>query len=181
MSKPAALRAAGWMTVGVVAASGVGVAAAATDGSGKPATATTAAATTTTPTTTTPATTAPAKDTAGKHAKHRKALLGAFSARVLHGQATVLGKDGKPVVVAEQRGTVDAVSPTAITLTSKDGFKQTYVVTTDTHVRIDGKKSAIGSVKPGDTAGVVAKVDGSTQTASLVVERAAKTPKPANG
>ena len=41
-------------------------------------------------------------------------------------------------------------------------------------MRIDGKKSAIANVKTGDTAGVIAKVDGTTQTAQLVIERPAK-------
>ena len=71
-------------------------------------------------------------------------------------------------------GPDDVGVETSITLTSKDGFKQSYVVSTDTRVRIDGKKSTISAVKDGDTAGVIAKVSGSTQTAVAVVERAAK-------
>jgi hypothetical protein len=76
--------------------------------------------------------------------------------------------------VAEQRGTVNAVSSTSITLTSKDGFSHTYVVDSSTHVRVDGKKGAISGVKPGHDAAVLAKVDGSTDTAELVIQRAAK-------
>jgi hypothetical protein len=120
MSKPrAALRAAGWVTVGVVAASGVGVATAATTGSNGNGAVTAAAATTaTTSATTTAATpTATTPGTTGK-AKLRKdrrhALATGLERRLLHGQATVLGKDGKSVQVAEQRGTVEAVSPTSI-------------------------------------------------------------------
>jgi hypothetical protein len=162
MSKRAsALRAAGWVTVGVVAAGGVGVAAASTGGGSAAKPAITTADTSTTP-------------VKGKHGGHRRALAGKLGSRVLHGQETLLGKDGKPVVVAEQRGTVDAVNATSITLTSKDGFKQTYVVNADTRVRVAGKKSTIAAVKPGDTAGVLAKVNGSTQTATFVIERPAK-------
>lgn len=168
MGKPgAALRAAGWVTVGVVAAGGVATAATTTSGNSKPA-ATSATTTATTPST--PLAAGPAKGKRGGNG-----LAGRLRGRLLHGQATVLGKDGKPVVVAEQRGTVDAVSATSITLTSKDGFKQTYAVTSTTRVRVDGKKSAITDVKTGQVAGVVAKVDGSTQTAQIVIERAAKT------
>lgn len=164
MGKPGrAIRAAGWVTVGVVAAGGVATAATSSSSSStKPATATTAAATGTA--------TAPA---AGK--KARRGALAKLEGRLLHGQATVLGKDDKPVQVAEQRGTVEAVSPTSITLTSTDGFKQTYVVSpTTTRVRIDGKKSSIADVKVGQKAAVGAKVDGSTQNAVIVIERAAK-------
>ncbi len=165
MGKPgAAVRAAGWITVGIVAAGGV-AAAATSDGSSSSASNTSA--------TTVAATPSAAPGTAaGKHG--RAGRLAKLRGRMLHGQFTVLGKDSKPVQVAEQRGTVDAVSPTSITLTSKDGFKQTYVVTADTKVRVDGQKSTIDQVKAGQNAGVLATVDGSTQTAKAVIERAAK-------
>jgi hypothetical protein len=155
----AALRAAGWITVGAVAAGGVATAATTSDTPSKTTAVTTAA---------TPAP-APAKK-AGK----RGGELGKLQGRLLHGQFVVLGKDKKPTTLAEQRGTVDAVSPTSISLTSTDGFKATYVVNSDTKVRVDGKKSAIGDVKTGQTATVIAGVSGSTQTAKGIVERAAK-------
>jgi hypothetical protein len=165
----AALRAAGWVTVGAVAAGGVATAATTgSDSSSKPSATTTAVTTAATP--------APSPPKAGKKpgTRVRKALAGKLEGRLLHGQFVVLGKDKKPTTVAEQRGTVDAVSPTSISLTSTDGFKQTYVVTTDTKVRVDGKKSAIADVKTGQTATVIAGVSGSTQTAKGIVERAAK-------
>jgi hypothetical protein len=122
-----------------------------------------------------PAATAPGTSPSAKPGKHpRRGLARLLAGRLLHGQATVLGKDGKPVQVAEQRGTVEAVSATSITLKSKDGFTQTYTVTPATHVRVDGKKSSIANVKANEQAGVVAKVNGTTQTADLVIERAAK-------
>ena len=167
MGKPgAAVRAAGWVTVGAIAAGGVATAATTTGSGSKPATATTTA--------TTPSTTQPAPASQGQRRQER-VWRPSSRGRLLHGQATVLGKDGKPVVVAEQRGTVAAVSAHLDhRLTSKDGFKQTYVVTSTTRVRVDGKKSSIGQVKPGQPAGVVAKVDGSTQTALIIIERAPK-------
>jgi hypothetical protein len=162
MGKPgAAIRAIGWVAVGAIAAGGVATAATSTGSSSQPAGGAPAAAT---PAATTPIT-----------AKHPRAELYAkLQGRLLHGQFTVLGKDNKPVDVTEQRGNVDAVSPTSITLTSKDGFNHTYVVATTTRVRVDGKKAAIGDVKTGQQATVIAKVDGTTQTAALVVQRAAK-------
>jgi hypothetical protein len=166
MSKPgAAIRAAGWVTVGIVAAGGV--ATAATSGSS-------GSAARVTPAATSPSTGAAAGNArAGKAGRAGK--LAQLKGRLLHGQFTVEGKDNKPVTRSEQRGTVQAgISATSITLTSTDSFNQTYVVTPDTKVRIDGKKSSISDVKAGQTAGVIAKVDGTTQTATVIIERAAK-------
>ena len=165
MSKPgAAVRAAGWVTVGIVAAGGVATAATTTSSSSSKPAASTAAATGTT-------------GAAAKKAK-KGGELGKLKGRLLHGQFTVEGKDKKPTVLAEQRGTVDAVSATSITLSSTDGFQQTYVVTPQTKVRVDGAKSTIADVKTGQTAGVLATVSGSgsstVETAKAVVERAAK-------
>jgi hypothetical protein len=160
----AALRAAGWVTVGAVAAGGVATAATTSSGGSKPS-ATTAAVT---------ATQAPVKAGKTRGARVRKTLLRRLEGRLLHGQFVVLGKDKAPTTLAEQRGTVDAVSPTSISLTSTDGFKQTYVVTSETKVRVDGEKSAIADVKTGQSATVIASVSGSTQTAKGIIERAAK-------
>jgi hypothetical protein len=164
MGKPgAAIRAIGWVAVGAIAAGGVATAATTTGGSSsssKPVAGTLAA--------TTPAATSPA-------AKHPRAeRLAKLQGRLLHGQFTVLGKDNKPVDITEQRGNVDAVSPTSITLTSKDGFNHTYAVATTTRVRVDRTKGAIGNVKTGQQATVIAKVDGTTQTAALIVQRGAR-------
>src|ERR1700712_4932333 len=91
MGKPgAAVRAAGWVTVGVIAAGGVATAATTGGDSG-------GKAANVIPTATTPST------AAGAHAKAKagkRGALGKLSGRLLHGEATVLGKDKKPVVVA---------------------------------------------------------------------------------
>jgi hypothetical protein len=158
----AALRAAGWVTVGAVAVGGVATAATTTSSDpSKP------AASNATNAATPPAN---AKKKWGK----RGGELGRLEGRLLHGQFVVRGKDNKPTTLAEQRGTVSAVSPTSISLTSTDGFSQTYVVNVDTKVRIDRKKSSIADVKLGQTATVIAGVSGSTETAKMIVERAAK-------
>jgi hypothetical protein len=163
----AALRAAGWVTVGAVAVGGVATAATTTSSDpSKP------AASNATNAATPPAN---AKKKWGK----RGGELGRLEGRLLHGQFVVRGKDNKPTTLAEQRGTVSAVSPTSISptsisLTSTDGFSQTYVVNVDTKVRIDRKKSSIADVKLGQTATVIAGVSGTTETAKRIVERAAK-------
>ena len=41
-------------------------------------------------------------------------------------------------------------------------------------MRVDGKKGAITGVKTGQDAAVLAKVDGNTEKAELVIQRAAK-------
>jgi hypothetical protein len=169
MGKPGrALRAAGWVAVGAIAAGGVATAATTTGGSNKAAT----TASSVVPAATTP-NAAPSK-AAGKGGRAGRAgRLGKLQGRLLHGDFTVQGKSG-PVNVAEQRGTVNAVSSTAITLTSTDGFSHTYVVDSNTKVRVDKAKGSITGVKTGQVATVIAKVNGSTDTASLVVQRAAK-------
>jgi hypothetical protein len=177
MGKPGrAIRAAGWVAVGAIAAGGVATAATTTGGSNSNGTTTTTAATVgTLPVATTPSTGAGKAGKAGRAGKGGR--LGKLQGRLLHGEFTVEGKDGKPMNVAEQRGTVKAVSSTSITLTSKDGFSHTYVVDSSTHVRVDGKKGAISGVKPGQDAAVLAKVDGSTETAEVVIQRPAKPAK----
>jgi hypothetical protein len=176
MGKPGrAIRAAGWVAVGAIAAGGVATAATTTGGSGGSGTTTVASALGTVPAATTPSTGTGKEGKAGRGG--RGGRLAKLQGRLLHGEFTVEGKDGKPMNVAEQRGTVNAVSSTSITLTSKDGFSHTYVVDSSTHVRVDGKKGAISGVKPGQDAAVLAKVDGSTDTAELVIQRPAKPAK----
>jgi hypothetical protein len=82
----------------------------------------------------------------------------------LHGQF-VIGKSGGGgyQTIDVQNGQVTAVSTTAITLKSADGFTKTYVVASSTLV--DAQRDGIGSVKVGNQASVQATVSGSTATA----------------
>jgi hypothetical protein len=52
----------------------------------------------------------------------------------LHGESVVKKADGTLQAVLEQRGTVEAVSDTSITVKSEDGYSQTYAVNADTKV-----------------------------------------------
>ena len=168
MGKPGrAIRAAGWVAVGAIAAGGVATAATTTGGSGSKGAATTTASVV-------PAATTPNTDPSATKGKGRAGRLGKLQGRLMHGEFTVEGKGGTPVNVAEQRGMVNAVSSTSITLTSKDGFSHSYVVDPNTRVRVDGKKGAITGVKTGQQATVLAKVSGNTETAQLVIQRAPK-------
>ena len=69
-----------------------------------------------------------------------------------------------------QNGQVTAVSPTAITLKSADGYARSYVITNSTLV--DAQRDGIGlPVKVGNQASVLATVSGSTATAVTVRDR----------
>ena len=162
MGKPgAAIRAAGWVTVGAIAAGGVATAATTSGGGGK--------------SSAIPAATSPSAAPSKAAGRGKRAgRLARLQGRLLHGEFTVQGKGGTPTKVAEQRGTVNAVSSTSITLTSTDGFNHTYVIDSSTHVRVDGKKGSTTGVKTGQVATVLAKVSGNAETAELVVQRAPK-------
>lgn len=82
------------------------------------------------------------------HARHGRALGE-------HGEITRHTKDGDRTVDV-QRGTVDAVSPTSITVTSRDGFRQTYAFTPTTKVRKDKRAGSVAQVAVGDRVGLAA-------------------------
>jgi len=81
----------------------------------------------------------------------RRALL----QRLEHGQLTLRLRGGTKTVDL-QRGTVTAVSPTSISVTSPDGFKDTYAVNGDTKVRTRSGLQSISVVHDKDTVFVVA-------------------------
>jgi hypothetical protein len=137
-----------------IAGIGGGVAFAASDhGSTGTIVATTTAAT---------STTAPS-DTAAHPRKHP--LL----SRAEHAEATVNTKQG-PKVVDLQRGSVTSVSPTSVTVRSKDGFTATYAVTSSTKVRKNKQSGAIGEVQNGDRVLVLAVKQGSATTVTRLVD-----------
>jgi len=81
----------------------------------------------------------------------RRGLL----ARLEHGQLTLKTKQGDRTVDL-QRGTVSAVSPTSISVTSPDNFPGTYTVDATTKVRTRAGLVSISSVHKGDQVFVVA-------------------------
>ena len=77
----------------------------------------------------------------------------------LHGDFVVANPAGGYTTERLQTGDVTALSDTSVTLTSKDGYKQTYT--------LDASTQKTGDVKTGDAnITVVAKVDGQTATAT---------------
>jgi hypothetical protein len=97
---------------------------------------------------------------------------GLLGDRIEHGELTVKGKDGKPVVWVVQHGTVTAASATSVTVKSEDGFTQTYAVNSDTKVRIGRDQKAATDLKPGTEVSVGGQKSGSTVTAKQVFSRA---------
>lgn len=66
------------------------------------------------------------------------------------------------------KGIVDSVSPTSITVKSKEAAK-TFAVTQETKVVVQGQKATINDVKPGNPVGVRFKQDGNTLVAVGIV------------
>jgi hypothetical protein len=110
-------------------------------------------------------TSTPSQPTAPTKAKHHKALLG----RVSHGEVTLNGKDHR--VVDVQRGQVQSVSSTSVSVKSGDGFTATYTINSDTKVHKDAKAAAIGDVHNGDKVVVVATKANGADTANRLGDR----------
>jgi hypothetical protein len=96
--------------------------------------------------------------------KHRGLLAGA-----LHGEVTLADKEHRVVVF--QRGPVEKVSGTELTVKSVDGYSATYVIGTETKVRKNREVAAIGDLQADDRVHVVAVRDGSTLKALRVRAR----------
>jgi hypothetical protein len=84
----------------------------------------------------------------------------------LHGQIVMAKPGGGYQTVDIQNGQVTAVSSTAITLKSADGYVRSYAITSSTLV--DAQRDGISSVKVGHQASVLATGSGSTATAVTV-------------
>jgi hypothetical protein len=87
---------------------------------------------------------------------------------VIHGSYTLKGPNGDYETIDTQYGTAGAVSAGSITVTSADGFSQTYVVDSSTIVNADS--SGITAVNNGDTVTVTATASGGTVTAQTVTD-----------
>ena len=97
-----------------------------------------------------------------KERKERKGLM----AKALHGEVTLAGK--KHRVVVFQRGPVEKITDTSLTVKSKDGFTATYALTPETKVRKKKDDLALSDLKVGDRVRVVASKAGSAVTANRI-------------
>ena len=108
-----------------------------------------------------------ASPTAKANPKERKGdRRGGLMAKALHGEATLGGK--KHRVIVFQRGPVEKISDTSLTVKSKDGFTASYALTAETKVRKKKADLALSDLKVGDRVRVVATKDGSTVTANRI-------------
>ena len=121
-----------------------------------------------------PSQSAPGRDTApGQHMK-------AHRPQPLHGEGVVKNPDGTFQAVLEQRGTVESVSDSAITVKSEDGFSQAYAVNGDTRITVipkaaDGKRDkpadgTIADIAAGDTVRIAGVKDGDRAAATRIVK-----------
>ncbi|MGW5359700.1 hypothetical protein [Actinopolymorpha pittospori] len=86
----------------------------------------------------------------------------------LHGEFVVPKKGGGYQTVASQRGTVESISSSAVTVRSEDGYRRAYAI--DDTTTVAGGRAGVGSIKEGSTVAVVATVSGDKATAVRVVD-----------
>lgn len=104
----------------------------------------------------------------------------------LHGEGVVKNPDGTFQTVLEQRGTVESVSDTSITVKSEDGYSQTYTVNGDTKIlqvpmsddgrRLKPTDGTIADIATGDTVRIAGVKDGDKATAKRIVKGAGDGP-----
>ena len=157
---------AGVSTVALAGGIGAGLAYAGTPTYGEPTTSPTA--------TSVPADTTPTAEPSDKRDqdRFRKRLVRRqlrFIGRALHGEVTLAGKEHRVIVF--QRGAVEKVSKTSLTVTSNDGFVETYALSDDTKVRENREDAAVSEIGPDDRVLVVATKEDSTLNARRVVVR----------
>lgn len=87
---------------------------------------------------------------------------------VLHGDATVKGRDGVVKNVRVQTGVVTAVSATSLMLKSSDDYVGEWAINSDTKIRRDRNQATIDKVAVGDTVTVMGTVASDTATAERV-------------
>jgi hypothetical protein len=112
-----------------------------------------------------------------------------------HSEGVVKKADGTFQAVLEQRGTVEAVSETSITVKSEDGFSHAYAVNAETKIikvpapaadgapatGDDGKRlrpsdGTIADITTGEVVRISAAKNGDQATAERIVEGAANSP-----
>ena len=89
--------------------------------------------------------------------------------RALHGEATLGGEQQR--VVMFQRGVVETVSETSLTVKSEDGFSSSYVLNTQTRIRKEKQEASRSDINVRDRVRVFATKEGSTLTAIVVRDR----------
>ena len=108
-------------------------------------------------------------------------LRRAFGGAAVHGEFTVKNKDGSYSTIVAQRGTVQSVSDSNITVKSDDGFTQAYAINSSTTIvkvttgtgnqgrRLSLQTIKASDLKAGDTVGVSGTKNGTTVAANRIV------------
>ena len=107
------------------------------------------------------------KENAERNSGVRRQLR--FVARALHGEVTLAGEEHRVIVF--QRGEVQMVAGTSVTVKSNDGFVETYALSDDTKVRQNRKEAKLSDIDTEDRVLVVAIKDDSTLNARRVIVR----------
>lgn len=104
-----------------------------------------------------------------------------------HSESVVKNADGTFQTIVEQRGTVEAVSETSITVKSEDGFSRSYTVNAETRITKapatgeDGKlvrpgDGSIADISPGEAVRISGVKSGDQATAGRIAEGAGDVP-----
>jgi hypothetical protein len=102
--------------------------------------------------------------------RHRRGFVRRhLLARALHGEATLAGDEYR--IIAFQRGEVQKVGRTSVTVKSNDGFVETYALGDDTKVRENRERAKISDIDTSDRVLVVALKNDSTLNARRVIVR----------
>lgn len=112
----------------------------------------------------TPAPPPPTSSAPAPPPQHHHGLRG----RVAHGRFTLNGQQHRTVDI--QRGTVQAVNPTSMTVRSSDGFTASYVLDNNTKVHKNKQQSNTAQLAVNDQVMVLADVNGSTVTATHIAD-----------
>ncbi len=132
------------------------------------------------PATPSPGATSPATPSPGK-VRPFPVLPRGIAGSGIHGEFTVKNKDGSYTTLVTQRGTVQSVSDTSISVKSDDGFTQSFAITTSTTIvklpasgtGTQGKRPSpqtmkATDLKAGDTVAVSGTKSGTTVTATRI-------------
>lgn len=100
----------------------------------------------------------------------------------IHGEFTVKNKDGSYTTLVSQRGTVQSVSDSSISVKSDDGFTQSYAITSSTTIvklpasgtGTQGRRPSPQTIKAtdlktGDSVAVSGTKSGTTVTATRII------------
>ncbi len=79
---------------------------------------------------------------------------------LLHGEHVVRTPEGEYREMVLHNGTIEAVDAGGITVTSEDGYTQTYVITDGTTIRIDRDEATADALTVGQSVRVAADADG---------------------